>query len=272
MSVGSFNMNTWTEVSIDSHLFESSAGSATADYVLSLTMSPADIFTSAHYKQNAANAEEYDLDVELNSANLLTELGSGVTITTQAATSAPINSFSASGSAGALLLQVMSTKIFGHPKAAAAIANDDEYTTDLPGRISSGLYDKFNVSIQNLSSADNQTGANLDVKKLFEYYVGLGRVNSADDITDYQQMSFEAGDVFTFPFFLRGKLFDDDDGDKNGSPSLLSTSLYTDASNVGKDNGNGYIARTAGSPTVVSGTTLGVGEYEVPIKLQITIV
>ena len=291
MSV-SFNMNTWTEIAINTNLFESSAGVTSADYVLSISMTSAELFTSAHYKQNANSATEYDVDFELNADNLLTYLASStVGLDKENAVNANMSNFTTSGSAGALLLQVMATKIFGHPKAVAAIANDDVYINDLPGRISSGIHDIFNVLLEGQESNDNNNDFDTvvtDIKNIFEYYVGLGRITSSDDISEWQPMVFQSGDKFTFPFHLNGGLLDDDDSNGSGTPALLNgSSVFADVDAVisangdlvitdktpntpyiGKDGGQGYILSIVDNSN--GSGLLNVG-YTIPIRLEITI-
>ncbi len=70
MANGTFNMNTWSEVNINTFLYEAdSATSVAVDYILNIGISPSvNLFSTVTYQQNSADAEKYDLNVELNSA------------------------------------------------------------------------------------------------------------------------------------------------------------------------------------------------------------
>lgn len=285
--MASFNMTTWTQVAINSYLYESSAAAVGVDYVLSINMPSADIFTSAHYKQNSVS-QLYDVRFGLNTNNLKNKLLANNEVSISSDLNGFAN-FTTPTTAGKALLEVMARKIFRHPKAAAAIANDHKYTgnanDDLSGLIASGLGGTFNKTVEGLEALDETAGTyERDLQNLFESYVSLGRVNNADDISGYQQMVFQTGDKFTFPFYLKGRLYDDD-SDGNNLP-LISTGYYVDTVNdsgigTGKDNGIGFISPgtfllSGTSVTPKSGVRPNIllgnkGEYEVPIRLEINI-
>jgi hypothetical protein len=282
-------MQTWSQVSIDSHLYETDSSTvASADYVLTLSSANQfELFTSAHYKQNSADPNTYDVRFQLNSNQIGTLLGQeGLVIDKSEATGADMsfNVFgSTSGPVGALLLKVMATKIFGHPKATAAISNDTYYINNLPDLISSGISTTYDVTLEDVGSAST-SGAELDVQNLFEYYVSLGRITSANDVDEWVRMNFEDGDRFTFPFYLRGKLYDDDATTAAGTPPLLA--FYEDnkidpntGRYRGKDLGKGFISNgnSVASTSLpvpvgcITNNNLVQGEYEVPIRLDFII-
>lgn len=275
MATGSFNMSTWSQVNMDAYLYEgTSASSATADYALSVSMSFADLFTSAHYKENDTNANNYDVKVKLNKTGITSALiASTLSMESVNSSITTTTGFDlGSKSAGNLLLQVMAKKIFNHPKATAAIANDTKFIgegeTDLAGIISSSLEDTFDIEITDVSSANQSSAdASLDIQQLFEYCVSLGRVSSSDDTSSYVQMDFKTDDVFTFPFFLKGKLYDDDD--TTTSSTLLK--FYSDDGTSGKDGGLGFISNGNKTSNVNTDVTLDEGEYEIPIQLKVTL-
>lgn len=274
--MSAFNMNTWTQVAIDSYLYESTAVATGVDYVLSMKMTAADLFTSAHYKQDALLPELYDVKLELNTVKLKDKLllANAVSISDEDADG--VVNFTTPTTAGKALLEVMARKIFRHPKAAAAIANDSKYIgsdpNDLSGLISTNLGTTFNITLENQSSADATANtAQRDLQNLFESYVSLGRVNSADDISAYQPMVFNNGDKFTFPFYLKGQLYDDD----GTGTALISTGAHYEdpvvSPMIGKDGGKGFISPGGVNSRVRTSVTLDPGQYEVPIRLDITI-
>lgn len=271
---GSFNMTTWTEVALDTYLYESSAAAVVADYVLSVNMTSAALFTTAIYQQNEDDATKYDVALALNVNNLKDKLLTTGDVSISAENANGVDNFTTSTNAGRALLEVMARKIFRHPKAAAAIANDDKFlgggNNDLSAMIAVNLGATFNTSLIAQGSADAAPNTvQADLQNLFESYVALGRVNSADDISGYQPMVFQNGDKFTFPFYLKGELYDDD------SVSIDLIHYYVDttisaAIHVGKDGGRGFISPGSVNSNV-TGAPLAVGQYEVPIRLEITI-
>ena len=171
-------MSTWTEVSINTNLYETASANSSADYILNLRMDAATFFTSAHYKQNSADATKYDIKLELNQTCIFNGLNdSSATIVKDQA--ADTNNFSTSGTAGKLLLEVMSKKIFNHPKAFAAIANDTMFigtgNDNLMYRIASNIHNTYELIGQ--GSADNISGVALDVKNLFLIYYNMSYYN-----------------------------------------------------------------------------------------------
>ena len=202
----SFNMSTWVQVDIDTNLYETVSINSSADYILNINMDAATFFTSAHYKQNSDDATKYDVKLELNQTCIFNGLNdSSTTIVKDQALNT--NNFSASGTAGKLLLEVMSKKIFNHPKAFAAIANDTMFigtsNDNLMYRIASNLHTTYTYELIGQGSNDNITGIALDVKNLFESYVSIGRIDSADDTNNWVKMNYVAGDVFSIPFYIR---------------------------------------------------------------------
>jgi len=82
-------------------------------------------------------------------------------------------------------------------------------------------------------------------------------------------MDFQAGDVFTFPFFLKGRLYDDDDS----APANGLINFYSDNGVQGKDGGDGFISDgNSRVSNIDNSTPLSIGAYEIPIKLKVTIV
>ena len=266
-------MTTWTQVDQNTNLYESSAAATSADYVLSMNMTAANLFTSAHYRQNSANAELYDVKVTLNAANILSALSSA-NVGISNGNASPAVSPDASGTAGELLLQVMAVKIFNHPKAAAAIANDSDYISSASGKlmdkISSGLDTQFSIEVDGAgaTSATSHT-TSADLVNLFEYIVELGRVSSSDDVTDWVSMDIRANDTFTFPFYLHGSLLAGSTQPGAANPLLA---YYEDSTAMGKDGGQGFIAPSGGANSNVTGAPLNQGQYDIPLRLDITIV
>jgi len=260
-------MNTWVQIDIDTALYESTNSSNQADYFLDLNIGVNDLFSSAYYKQNSADPEKFDIKINLDLTNLHDALTSNSVVINHDFTNNTHN-FSSSESAGQLLLEVMATKIFGHPKAAAAIANDTMFTgtnqTGLMYQIASNLCNTYSNTIENLGSATS--GIELDMQNLFEYYVSLGRVSSSDDTNYWVKMNFVAGDIFSLPFYVKGAL-----QNANTSSPLIGDGFYIDLGRFGKDSGLGFISNGNGSGAITS-TPLKKGEYEVPIKLRITLV
>jgi len=280
---GSFNMNTWTAVNQDTKLYESSATSAATDYILDLNMNSSDLFTSAHYRQNSGNPNLYDVKVALNGTLITSALNGSVTISSSEAQpdcAMPRGSGAGGvGTAGELLLQVMSIKIFNNPKAGAAISNDSEYlssgTGSLSETIGNNIASTFTAEASAIGGTAESNGTSAaDLASLFEYYVALGRVSSSDDISDWVPMNFTSNDKFTFPFYLHGQLMSGSHQTGATDPLLAS---YVDTTHdghgnyTGKDHGKGFISSGSSAKSNVTSTPLDVGEYDVPITLRVTI-
>ncbi len=79
-------------------------------------------------------------------------------------------------------------------------------------------------------------------------------------------MNYVAGDVFSIPFYMAGSVGDDDVGRGN------FPGFYGDQDNTGKDKGHGFISNGNSQVGYISKTPLLQGQYEVPIKVNITLV
>lgn len=83
-------------------------------------------------------------------------------------------------------------------------------------------------------------------------------------------MNYVAGDVFSIPFFMAGSVADDDVRESIPAVGRSFPGFHGDQGNTGKDDGHGFISN--GQVGYISKNPLDQGQYEVPIKVNITLV
>jgi hypothetical protein len=157
--------------------------------------------------QNVNTQPVFNIDLNLN--QISTFLSFNRSLTTTSNLSVNTNGFETSWKPfGERLLEIVAMKIFGHPKARAAIGNDNDfYDTDA---LSIKVYDAFN-------NIKNEFG---------NYYMGIYDITEVNN--NVQAMNISNFNII-FPFYL------------NGITSKSKTKLFQNGPNVGGSllvNGN----------------------------------
>jgi hypothetical protein len=149
-----------------------------ADYTFDIPLSGTanNFFTTRTYFQNSANNNLYTLDLVMNSNHFNSKLNA-LAAPTAGPGKAVVGALT-SANIDMRLLEIAALEIFGHAKARAAIANDNDFVNKLVG-IHTTVFD-----VMNLQNTKNN---------FFEQYVDSGRVADLDDITEPQ--SFNLADT-----------------------------------------------------------------------------
>ena len=155
--------------------------------------------TATFMMQNVNTPPVFNIDLNLN--QISTFLSFNRSLTTTSNLSVNINGFETSWKPfGERLLEIVAMKIFGHPKARAAIGNDNDfYDTDA---LSIKVYDAFN-------NIKNEFG---------NYYMGIYDITEVNN--NVQSMNISNFDII-FPFYL------------NGITTKSKTKLFQNGPNVG---------------------------------------
>jgi hypothetical protein len=159
---------------------------------------PAALFANASYRQNGADANEFDVNLSVDGSAMAALLNTNVDIV-NANTNSLHTSFNGlteigaqSDSIGQRLLEIMAIKLFANANARAAIVNDSEFT-------GAALLDSI------VNSANHGIGHSFttDAKLVFNQYVGLGRIANANDVDQWVNFNF-VNVQLEVPMYLSG--------------------------------------------------------------------
>ena len=194
-----YNSNTYTSTSI---LIPEKYNPELFDYNINLYTigQKQSLFNTAMFMMQDVNTPPvFNIDLSLNQISTFLSLNRSLTTTSNL--SVNTNGFETSWKPfGERLLEIVALKIFGHPKARAAIGNDNDfYDTDA---LSIKVYDAFN-------NIKNEFG---------NYYMGIYDITQVNN--NVQLMNVSNFNII-FPFYL------------NGTTSKTKTRLFQNGPNVG---------------------------------------
>jgi hypothetical protein len=205
------------------YIFDVNISAVVADSLTGLsTMN--DLFNVRHFKQNRAdqnttNENRADVDIEINfdSLNNLLHTANAVAIsstrTDVVTTYANIYGTLSPGEnrLGLRFLEVVATKVFGHAKARAAIANDTDFYRPLSS--AGSMIEQIAYGMDNAVINFRNT--------IFNMYVAYDRIqlNNENDVDQVVNFNFE-NTIFEFPIKFRS--FIQDDGSDNANMSLVN--------------------------------------------------
>jgi len=205
------------------------ANQAEYDYIFNVNVaSSASLFNVATYVQNSDNANLYDATLTSNASLLMSVLNASATSVGQSR--GENTTFDGDDkTVGLRFLELVAVKVFGHAKARAAIANDNDFTTDTLA--TSGVMSQITTGIM---SKVNQELAN----KVFEVYAGLDKIETAnqDDITAPINFNL-SGSTWEFPIHFTSSLTAAaggtltavlNNGPADGNGVVLSSGVMTD--------------------------------------------
>jgi hypothetical protein len=143
------------------------------------------LFNSRTYKQNSTNAENIDINLIINDT-YVTSLFSNVLNTTGGTFGNFIGMSDTAVSFSQRLLEIAALKIFGHAKARAAIANDNDFT-NLHTQATTHLTTSF---------------TNSEIKNTFfeQYYLaqGIADAPAANDVDEFVNFNLAASQLFIY--------------------------------------------------------------------------
>lgn len=158
------------------------------------------VFSNASYVQNSEDPNSYNVDLVVNVEFVNTLLTLSLWNHVNVNDHLPANQYFTDtlGPVGSKLLETVAIKLFGHPKATAAITNDTDFAT---------------LSSQTLNSLSEQIKAAIETDKnlIFQAYVNAGKIANDDDVTTPQTMNFTNVHI-AVPMYLQGNILDKDSG------------------------------------------------------------
>ena len=192
------------------------------DYVIDFSGVFNEMFNVKTYQQNSANADLYDVDLTINRTYV--EGMANATTMVEEQASLNVGILQSSQTLGTRVLEVLALKIFGHARARAAIANDNEIVVGLASDLANHVQavvtshrnDIFNQYVQqdlaelNANDMDTPVSFNFqDDKLVFPGYITGSLMNksglSADLLngpTDASTHQVVNGD-YNIPILLR---------------------------------------------------------------------
>lgn len=185
-----------------------------------------DLFSNASYKQNAINADLYDVNLTVNSNNILRLLNknsymgsawaydANSTVALSRASTSLGMELKAIESIGDRLLEIVAIKLFGDASARAAIVNDSEFTS--------------NTTLESIVNDANSSifkSFNQDANHVFNGYVALNRITSSDDVNNYVNFNFN-NLIMEVPFWLNGQVSANLNGPSNVGGNTIVNGNY----------------------------------------------
>jgi hypothetical protein len=237
----SFFINEQIPVSQNASLYAQtlpSAGNA-YEYIMSVNIASAtwssmnELFNDRVYVQNASDMNTANVALTANFTSLNSLLGSAHILMTSE--KADITTKTAYGTLlgteqplGLRFLEIVATKVFGHAKARAAIANDSEFYLgyDVSGSLIKQLADGITGAVQNKKS------------DVFNAYVAYDRIESNPKVDVGENATFNFDNTnWEFPIYFRSTISDVAGADAsldelNNGPSVGGTSLVNGSMNV----------------------------------------
>lgn len=183
------------------------------------------LFSSRQYREDAVNADLYDVTLTVNESQLHTFLNTN-TVSSLAGTNSGIITagiLDGQHQLGLRLLEVLAIKVFGHGQARAAIANDTDFY--------------LNSLTQTFADSIN-TALATDINLIFNQYVQLDRIQIANDngflVNDaYGYVNFDFTNMdFVLPVRLTGSLDSTASVILNEGPAVGGNTLSGGAYNV----------------------------------------
>jgi hypothetical protein len=209
------------------------------------------LFDNRTFIQNTLNNQQYNVDLSINHDKMLSLLVNkdavGIYSTQSSVALKPAYTtlnLNTKDKAGTRLLEIVATKIFGHAKARAAIANDDEFYTNTATKILDqivvGITDTVNTHKNEIFEQYVQSGRISEQIRSLNLLTGLPENDDGGDLNPELMNMVNAN--WEFPVYFTGKLVDQ--GTDNADLSQLNT---------GPD---------------VGGNRLQNGKYNIPILLR----
>jgi len=199
----------WFDITRNADLYAENANVANLneyDYVIDISGALDSVFSTRTYQQNSANADLYDVTLTVNHSAVMNMTDASTMAKQASSLDAGING--PATTFGTRVLEVLALKIFGHARARAAIANDNDIVAGLASDLANHV----------------QTVVDNHKNDIFNQYVQQDLVNlNANDVDTPVSFNF-AADTLSFPSRIVGSLI---------NPGRLSADLLngpTDAS------------------------------------------